>query len=263
MSSDAIQHEVLALLKQLGDDPAMNTDAAHEVVKVLLDPTKNTADLMATFAETWDKQAAQAFSPATEVEPPLETPKGFSFLQKIKDNKAAHIAAHGGQTIVYTDGGCQTAFPFIGSHAWTATMPNAAPKTKVATLSGTTNTRMELMAIYMALEELEIGPPIVLYADSMYAINCASTWADTWMKNGWKTSNGLPVKNRDLIEPVRLLARLHTIEFKHVKGHMGNGGNAYVDDLCSQAIKAVLKEFQVSGYAGPNDAGNKDGGSTP
>ena len=263
MSSDAIQHEVLALLKQLGDDPAMNTDAAHEVVKVLLDPTKNTADLMATFAETWDKQAAQAFSPATEVEPPLETPKGFSFLQKIKDNKAAHIAAHGGQTIVYTDGGCQTAFPFIGSHAWTATLPNAPPKTKVATLSGTTNNRMELMAIYMALEELEIGPPIVLYADSMYAINCASTWADTWMKNGWKTSDGKPVKNRDLVEPVRLLARLHTIEFKHVKGHMGNGGNEYVDDLCTKAIKAVLKEFHASGHAGPNDVGNKDDWNTP
>jgi ribonuclease HI len=26
---------------------------------------------------------------------------------------------------------------------------------------------MELMAIYKALEELEIGPPIILYSDSM------------------------------------------------------------------------------------------------
>jgi len=174
----------------------------------------------------------------------------MGFLSKIKENKEAYAVEYGGYTLVWTDGGCQTHAPFIGSYAWTA-LPPAGTKFQaqgVGHLLGTTNNRMELMAIYKALEELEIGPPIVLHSDSMYAINCLALWGASWIKRGWKTAEGYPVKNRDLIEPMLQLVALHTVEFKHVKGHAGDPKNNYVDLLCTQEIKKAHKMHKSGNY---------------
>ena len=170
----------------------------------------------------------------------------MNFLNKIKENKEAYAAAHGGYTRVWTDGGCQTHSPFIGAYAWTSMPPTEPHKglNGVGRLRGTTNNRMELMAIYKALEELEIGPPIILYSDSMYAINALTAWGGSWVTKGWVTGEGKPVKNRDLIEPMLQLVGLHSIEFQHVKGHGDDALNNHVDQLCTQEIKKANKAHQ-------------------
>ena len=167
---------------------------------------------------------------------------GFLTLQKA--NKDAHVASYGGHTVIYTDGGCQTTPPFIGAYAFSIKTPaSGATMFATGTMLFTTNNRMELMAIYKALEDAEIGPPIILYSDSMYAIQCLTEWGPSWVKKGWTTGEGKPVKNRELIEPLLMLVGLHTIEFKHVKGHAGNVGNTAVDELCVNAIKHANYDF--------------------
>jgi len=170
----------------------------------------------------------------------------MNFLAKIKENKEAYAAENGGYVSVWTDGGCQTHSPFIGAYAWKASRPTEGPQgvQGVGHLRGTTNNRMELMAIYKALEELEIGPPIILYSDSMYAINALTAWGGSWVKKGWVTGEGKPVKNRDLIEPLLQLVALHTVEFRHVKGHADDAQNNFVDQLCSTEIKKAQKAHQ-------------------
>ncbi|KAJ7054354.1 putative ribonuclease H1 [Mycena amicta] len=67
----------------------------------------------------------------------------------------------------------------------------------------------ELTALILALElaigrrnQLQNNPFFMLniFTDSQYAIDCLTKWIGTWEQNGWRTSTGEPVKNRDLIE---------------------------------------------------------------
>ncbi|KAJ7136114.1 ribonuclease H-like domain-containing protein [Mycena epipterygia] len=76
-----------------------------------------------------------------------------------------------------------------------------------------TNQRAELSAMILALEvairkqrricESKTYPPfffLIVHNDSQYAVKCLNTWIDSWLANGWFTSNGQRVQNRDLIE---------------------------------------------------------------
>lgn len=70
--------------------------------------------------------------------------------------------------------------------------------------SDQTSNRAELRAILAALrfrhwtgEEFKT---LVIATDSEYVAKGATQWARTWLRNGWTTSNGEAVKNKDLWE---------------------------------------------------------------
>jgi ribonuclease HI len=72
-----------------------------------------------------------------------------------------------------------------------------------------TNQRAEIYAIIIALEQalikynnLTFRPilDVTIMSDSKYAIKCINEWIYKWCANGWKTSAGYEVANRDLIE---------------------------------------------------------------
>jgi ribonuclease HI len=79
---------------------------------------------------------------------------------------------------------------------------------------------------------------IDIYTDSMYTINCTSTWGPAWKKAGWKRKTGEPLLNLDLIVPLVELWRpgwrLH-----HVRGHQTNSSpQAYGNNWVDQAAVA-------------------------
>ena len=106
-----------------------------------------------------------------------------------------------------------------------------------------TNQRAELQAFYHALRiTKERQTPTTIYTDSMYSINCITTWAAGWKKKGWKKADGKPVLHLDIIEPmVALYEEIKPLLIiKHVKGHQtGNSyeaqGNNLADELATQA----------------------------
>jgi len=106
-----------------------------------------------------------------------------------------------------------------------------------------TNQRAELQAFYHALRIVkERQTPTTIYTDSMYSINCITTWAPGWKKKGWKKADGKPVLHLDIIEPmVTLYEEIKPLlEINHVKGHQaGNSyeaqGNNLADELATQA----------------------------
>lgn len=58
------------------------------------------------------------------------------------------------------------------------------------------------------------------------------------MRNNFKTADGKPVKNRALIRYLAALLHIRrktsqTIEFKHVRGHVGIEGNEAADQLAN------------------------------
>jgi ribonuclease HI len=98
------------------------------------------------------------------------------------------------------------------------------------------------MEITAALEAL-LGNPdgdIVIVSDSTYVVKCfTDRWWAGWQRRGWKNSQGKPVANRDLWEPMieAALASHRSVSFEWVKGHSGDRWNDVVDELATTAAR--------------------------
>ena len=141
-----------------------------------------------------------------------------------------------------------TAMKEVGIHTDGACLGNPGPggwgallrcKGRERELSGgdpaTTNNRMELMGAIMALETLSEPCTVVLHTDSQYVRQGITLWMPNWVRRGWKTAGGDPVKNRDLWERLELATRRHAIDWRWVKGHSGDPDNERVDMLARNA----------------------------
>lgn len=100
----------------------------------------------------------------------------------------------------------------------------------------TTNNRMELLGVIVALEALKSPCEITLYSDSQYVVNAFNQhWVDGWLKRGWKNSQKQPVKNMDLWKRLIAAKQPHQVEFVWVKGHAGHAENERCDQLATEA----------------------------
>ncbi|MFQ5623352.1 MAG: ribonuclease HI [Paracoccaceae bacterium] len=103
--------------------------------------------------------------------------------------------------------------------------------------AGTTNNRMELMAVIAALEALERASDITIVTDSTYVRDGVSKWIHNWKRNGWKTSAKKPVKNADLWQRLDAAQARHDVTWEWVKGHAGHPENERADRLARDGMK--------------------------
>jgi ribonuclease HI len=78
-------------------------------------------------------------------------------------------------------------------------------------------------------------------SDSTYVVRCfQDRWWEGWLRRGWRNSQGKPVANRDLWEPLlgEVLESDRHITFRWVKGHSGDRWNDFVDEL---AVAAAMQ----------------------
>jgi ribonuclease HI len=103
----------------------------------------------------------------------------------------------------------------------------------------TTNNRMELLAVIVALEALKGETrPICLHSDSRYVVNgITKNWAKAWKRKGWKKADGSPAMNPDLWERLLDLLPGLDIRFIWVKGHAGNPLNEACDHLANSTAR--------------------------
>ncbi|QXN72664.1 ribonuclease HI [Rhodobacter phage RcZahn] len=188
----------------------------------------------------------QAHSPE-EAEAALVTMKqalidsGFKGFVVFDDPKPLE-AAVGEEIVVYTDGGCDARRGGVGAWAFIARIPGQPPLKRCEAVSDTTNNRMEMQAVIEALKVLEIGQKIVIYSDSEYVIKGATQWARNWVRNGWMTAGGSPVKNVEIWQELLALYQLHDVRFVHVKGHSGVEDNEWCDQACTEAMQTLHKQ---------------------
>ena len=102
--------------------------------------------------------------------------------------------------------------------------------------SYTTNNQMEMYAIIIALMMTPEESSIELYTDSQYVKNGILSWIHGWKKNGWKTRQGKPVKNKEHWMKIDELSSKRMVKYNWVKGHSGDPMNDRVDWLANQAI---------------------------
>lgn len=100
----------------------------------------------------------------------------------------------------------------------------------------TTNNRMELMAVIAALEALKRPICIEITTDSQYVKRGVTEWMARWKRNGWRTADKQPVKNRDLWERLDGALGSHQVRWHWVKGHAGHPENERADRLANQGI---------------------------
>jgi ribonuclease HI len=138
---------------------------------------------------------------------------------------------------IHTDGAC-SGNP--GPGGWGAVLRWGGHEKE---LSGgealTTNNRMELMAAIAALEALTRPADVVVWTDSNYLRQGITSWIDGWKRNGWRSSQRQPVKNRDLWERLDAARLRHRVEWRWLKGHAGHPLNERADELARAAVKAV------------------------
>ena len=104
----------------------------------------------------------------------------------------------------------------------------------------TTNNRMELLAVILALESLKIEPmEVIVFSDSKYVIESVEKkWVFNWQKKQFKGK-----KNHDLWQRYLLIHCKHRVRFQWVKGHNKHPQNERCDSLAVNAAKQKNKKI--------------------
>lgn len=109
----------------------------------------------------------------------------------------------------------------------------------------TTNNRMELMAVCVALEALKFdGSEVTVYSDSKYVVDAVTKgWVFGWVEKQFAGK-----KNADLwMRFLRVYPR-HKVRFVWVKGHADTVENNRCDELAVAAANDSQKLLEDTGY---------------
>ncbi|MDO5616338.1 MAG: ribonuclease HI [Cruoricaptor ignavus] len=152
---------------------------------------------------------------------------------------------------IFTDGACSGNPGKGGYGILMRVVGKNYQKTYAQGYRKTTNNRMELLAVIVALEQLKTSENEVhIFTDSKYvseAIN--QKWLFGWVKKGFAK-----VKNPDLWKRFYPLYKEHRPTFHWIKGHAGHPENEICDQLAvaaSKSEKLLIDTF----FENPNENG--------
>lgn len=198
-------------------------------------------------AEAWiaGTNSSPVAGPSQDVEMPestelsvirLESTNISMFIEQavpVRTWKLAHI---------FTDGSFRKSSGKAGAGIY---FDPASPGIHIDLPAGSTNNQAELLAISMALDIVYVclvtkkhglDSPIVIVSDSMYCIDTITNWIPKWVKNGWVTSQGTPVKNKELIQHIwqtynQILAKTNRefLAIKHQPSHTKSASSVSPD----------------------------------
>ena len=134
---------------------------------------------------------------------------------------------------IYTDGSC---LENPGNGGWAAIIIDDGKKIQIkGSKKNTTNNQMELFAPIEALKKIPKGSKVQIFTDSKYVKSGITEWIHNWKKNGWKTADKQPVKNKELWEELDLLTNEFEISWNWVKAHSTDKLNNEVDLIAREA----------------------------
>ncbi|XP_054239410.1 ribonuclease H1 [Indicator indicator] len=102
-----------------------------------------------------------------------------------------------------------------------------------------TNQRAEIHAACKAIEQAKSQniKKLIIYTDSKFTINGITSWVDNWKTNGWRTSSGGSVINKEDFERLDNLSKDIEIQWMHIPGHAGFQGNEEADRLAREGAR--------------------------
>lgn len=152
---------------------------------------------------------------------------------------------------VYTDGSLKKIGKTMTFGGWSfiVTKDNQKIYETAGSEYGTTNQRMELIAIREALKYASsirgTNEKVIIYSDSAYAINCyLQEWYITWLANGWRNSKKEAVANQDLWLEIIPYFDNFWYYFTKVKAHANNYWNNECDRLAQLEAQTLKDNFR-------------------
>lgn len=106
-----------------------------------------------------------------------------------------------------------------------------------------TNQRAEVTSARRAIESAiaQSFQNVEVKTDSSYTIKAVTEWIPKWKINGWKTTNGANVKNREDLETLQDVCSKINVKWTHVAGHCGIPGNEAADTLAKAGSQKPLQ----------------------
>ncbi|MCW3157330.1 ribonuclease HI family protein [Micropruina sonneratiae] len=102
-----------------------------------------------------------------------------------------------------------------------------------------TNNMGELTAVLDLLQQTAgVEEELLIYCDSVYAINSITKWMPGWKRKGWRKGDGKPVLNVDIMKALDAAMQGRRVRFEWVKGHSGHDLNTEADRLANAAAVA-------------------------
>jgi|TARA_B100000470_G_scaffold46155_1_gene33895 ribonuclease HI len=136
---------------------------------------------------------------------------------------------------IYTDGS-SIGNPGPGGYGIIMVLENNTYKKEVSQgFSLTTNNRMELLAVTVALENIKIiNSNVEVFTDSKYVSDAVEKkWVFEWEKLNFKKK-----KNPDLWKRFLIIYRKHNITFTWIKGHNNHPENERCDYMANKAARS-------------------------
>ena len=145
------------------------------------------------------------------------------------------------QVVIYTDGACKGN---PGPGGWGVLLQSGATRKELyGGELGTTNNRMELMAVIQALAALKRPCAVTLYLDSQYVLKGITEWLPGWKAKGWRTAGKHAGQERRAVA-ARWMPWSHggghVIDWRWVRGHNGDPGNERADALANLGVEVAL-----------------------
>ena len=145
---------------------------------------------------------------------------------------------------IYTDGSSK-GNPGPGGYGIVLLSDNGHRKEVSKGYRITTNNRMELLSVIVALEMLKSIPSdVVVYSDSKYVVDAIEKkWVFKWEVKGFNKK-----KNVDLWKRFLCVYKKHNVTFIWIKGHANNAENVLCDKLAVSAAEAKEHHDVDKGY---------------
>lgn len=131
---------------------------------------------------------------------------------------------------IYTDGACRGN---PGKGGYGIVMISGKHRKEISQgFRLTTNNRMELQSVIVALETIKIkNASVTVYSDSKYVVDAIEKgWLNDWVRKRFKKT-----KNKDLWLRFMEIYPIHQIKFIWIKGHANNLENERCDVLAVEA----------------------------
>lgn len=152
--------------------------------------------------------------------------------------------------VAYTDGSCLTNPGFAGWGVYMRRRHPSTGKMQCRKFAGAhpcaTNNQMELQGAIEAVKRTPSTCSLIVVTDSQYVQKGATEWSVGWIRRGWKKADGTPVPNKEQWQELMGLIKNRDVSFKWVRGHDGNRGNEYADQLCGNAAAALRDEDKTA-----------------
>lgn len=141
---------------------------------------------------------------------------------------------------LYTDGSCIDNQNGGGRGGYCAILTIGEHERVISgALKNTTNNQAELTAVIQGLSALKYPCAVKIVTDSRYVKEGSTDWALKWRRNGWISSDGKPVANKELwMQLLDALSR-HQVTWEWIRGHTGHPFNERCDEISQKEARKL------------------------